>query len=73
MKVRKGQVYTFHASAWDRFDRRHNTPNDGTKVRVCTPNGCPPPNTMGHCFVETMNGQFIGLVACASLAKESTQ
>jgi hypothetical protein len=38
-------------------------------VRVCTPYGCPPPNTMGHCFVETLEGKFIGLVSTASLHK----
>lgn len=70
MKVRKNGVYTFRAAGWDRFDRRANTPADGTKVRVCTPHGCPPPNAMGHCFVETLAGEFIGLVATASLRKE---
>jgi hypothetical protein len=70
MKVRKGGVYTFRACGWDRFDRKQNTPADGTRVRVCTPHGCPPPNTMGHCFVETLDGQFIGLVSTASLSRE---
>lgn len=69
MKVRKGSVYTFHAVGWDRFDRRSNTPAEGTKVRVCAPYGCPKPNVMGHCFVETMEGKFIGLVSTASLSK----
>lgn len=36
MKVRKGSVYTFKACGWDRFDRRDNTPTDGTRVRVCS-------------------------------------
>jgi hypothetical protein len=69
-KVRKGSVYTFRACGWDRFDRKPNTPADGTRVRVCTPHGCPAPNTMGHCFVETLDGQFIGLVSTASLSRE---
>jgi len=67
MKVRKGAVYFFNAVGLDRFDRRANTPDDGTIVRVCTPYGCPPPNTMGHCFVETLEGKFIGLVCTGSL------
>ena len=67
MKVRKGQICRFEANGWDRFDRRTNTPENGTLVRVCTPHGCPPPNTMGHCFVETLEGKFIGLVSTGSL------
>jgi hypothetical protein len=35
------------------------------------PYGCPKPNTMGHCFVETLDGKFIGLVSTASLTKEA--
>jgi hypothetical protein len=69
MRVRKGSIYTFNACGWDVFDRRNNTPTNGTKVRVCAPHGCPSPNTMGHCFVETLDGHFIGLVATASLSK----
>ena len=71
MKVRKGQVLVFNAVGWDRFDARSNTPVNGTVVRVCTPHGCPPPNAMGHCFVETLEGKFIGLVSTASLSKRT--
>lgn len=71
MRVRKGQILTFRACGWDVIDRRDNTPADGTRVRVCAPYGCPPPNAMNHCFVETLAGQFIGLVSCNSLTKES--
>ncbi len=67
MKVRKGRVYVFEASPWDIIDARSNTPANGTKVRVIHPPGCPPPNVMGHCHVESMEGEFIGLVATASL------
>jgi hypothetical protein len=58
----------FEACGWDVYDRRGNTPYNGTLVRVCTPYGCPPPNTMGHCFVETLQGDFIGLVHTNSLS-----
>lgn len=67
MKVRKGGVYRFEACGWDVYDRKPNTPENGTMVRVCTPHGCPAPNTMGHCFVESLEGKFIGLVSCNSL------
>lgn len=70
MRVRKGQVFTFKACGWDVYDRRANTPADGTRVRVCTPRGCPPPNAMGHCFVETMDGKFLGLVHTNSLQRD---
>ena len=73
MKVRKGSIYMFRASLWDVADRRSNTPENGTLVRVCHPYGCPPPNTMGHCHVETLDGKFIGLVACASLLPQERQ
>jgi hypothetical protein len=69
MKVRKGGVYRFEASGWDVFDRKSNTPENGTLVRVCTPAGCPAPNVMNHCFVETLGGKFIGLVSCNSLVR----
>jgi hypothetical protein len=72
MKVRKGGIYVFKACGWDRFDRKDNTPADGTVVRVCTPHGCPPPNAMGHCFVETLAGKFIGLVCTGSLVKKAS-
>jgi hypothetical protein len=67
MKVRKGAVYTFRACGWDIFDRHNNTPANGIRVRVVHPYGCPAPNTMGHCHVESLDGQFIGLVSCNSL------
>lgn len=69
MKVRKGSTYVFRACLIDAVDRRSNTPANGTVVRVCHPHGCPPPGTMGHCHIETLEGKFIGLVACASLHK----
>ena len=70
MKVRKNAVYEFHARGWDVFDRKSSIPQDGTLVRVIHPHGCPPPNTMGHCHVETLAGKFVGLVCCGSLTKQ---
>ena len=67
MKVRAGHIYMFRALGWDILDRTPRTPADGTIVRVCRPQGCPPPNTLNHCFVETLEGKFIGLVSTASL------
>jgi hypothetical protein len=67
MKVRNGQVLQFKACGWDIYDRHEGTPADGTIVRVCAPYGCPKPNTMGHCYVETLDGRFLGLVHTNSL------
>ena len=72
MKVRKGQIFKFEAAGWDLIDRKANTPANGAIVRVCTPHGCPPPNAMGHCFVETLEGKFIGLVSTNSLVKRGS-
>lgn len=68
--VRKGGIYVFHASLWDIADRRPYMPDEGTRVRVIHPHGCPAPNTMGHCHIESLAGQFLGLVACASLHRK---
>ena len=67
MRVRKGQRVKYEAAGWDSFDARTNLKN-GDIVRVCHPRSCPPPNTMGHCHVETLEGKFIGLVSTASLS-----
>lgn len=69
MKVRTGSKYRFEACGLDIWDRRENTPKDGTIVKVVQPHGCPKNNTMGHCFVSDLEGNFIGLVSTGSLHK----
>lgn len=67
-RVRINSLYTFAAVGFDRFDRRAHTPADGEVVRaIKSPHGCPPAGTMGHIYVATPEGQFIGLVQVASL------
>lgn len=70
MKVRTGGVYVYtrEHSLWEMADAKHGTPS-GTQVRVVKCNGCPPPNTMGHAHIETMDGTFIGLVHTAALSR----
>ena len=68
-KVRKGQRVVYRPVGLDIYDARTNL-LPGQVVRVCHPHGCPKPNTMGHCHVETLDGQFVGLVLVASLQKE---
>lgn len=76
MRVRKGAVYRFHASAWDCYDPPYGVKTglitNGDLVRVIHPHGCPAPNTMGHAHIETLAGEFAGLVACGSLSKVLT-
>jgi hypothetical protein len=63
-------VYRYEPVGWDVFDRRPNQPERGTLVRKCSPAGCPPNGTMGHCFVEDAEtGDFYGLVLVKSLQK----
>lgn len=41
----------------------------GTIVRVINLRGCPKANTMGHCYIEHIGGEFIQLVCTGSLQK----
>jgi len=69
-KVRVGSTYTYHAAGLlDKCDPK-STAQDGQKVRVVNLHGCPKANTMGHCHIEDMNGNFLGLVSTHSLRKE---
>lgn len=68
MRVRKGQKVKYNPNGWDTLDPKTNLkPGDIVRVTHCP--GCPPPNTLNHCHVETLDGKFIGLVHCNSLEK----
>jgi len=69
MKVRVGSVYTWVACMLDTLHPSIKRIADGTKVRVVNMKGCPPANTMNHCYAETLDGQWLGLVCCSSLYK----
>ena len=64
-KVIAGRKYVFHPVGLDVFDAR-TSPKDGDVVEVVNKFGCPPANTMGHCFVNK-DGLFAGLVLTNSL------
>lgn len=66
MKVRKGQKVRYNPNMMDQIDPKTNL-KKGDVVKVCHPHGCPKPNTMNHCHVETLDGKFLGLVSCNSL------
>ena len=56
-------VYVFTPVGMDRWDRRANQPEAGTRVVKIQPAGCPRNGTMGHCYVaDAETGQFYGLV-----------
>lgn len=63
-RVRVNGLYWFDPVPIDRY-----TPCvRGTVVRVINLRGCPPANTMGHCYIEdATTGEFIRLVCCNSL------
>ena len=65
MKVKVNSVYIYHANLLDRCDGRTGL-LDGTLVTVANRHGCPPANTMGHCYVDDGRGRG-GLVSTNSL------
>lgn len=73
MKVRKGAVYIFKPVGWDVIDPPYGVKTGSLKpgdlVRVIHMPGCPAPNVLGHCHIETAEcGRvFAGLVHCNSL------
>lgn len=69
MKVRVGSIYTWVACMLDTLHPSVTRIPDGTKVRVVNMKGCPPANTMNHCYAETIDGVWLGLVCCSSLYK----
>jgi hypothetical protein len=66
-KVRVNSIYYYVPNLLDRCDGRTNL-KSGDAVRVINLYGCPPANTMGHCYVEdARTGTLGGLVHCNSL------
>lgn len=66
MRVRVNSIYTLLPVFLDREFSVHT----GERVRVVNLPGAPPANTMNHCYVDDMDGNFIGLVHTNSLVKE---
>jgi len=67
-KVRVGKEYTYNPVPLDQFDGRTGL-KKGDIVKVVNLRGCPPANTMGHCYVERVSekGKFVGMVCTNSL------
>ena len=72
-KVRTGATYRFLPVGMDIYSPAHTGLERGTLVRVVKLHGCPPPNTMGHAHVETLAGEFAGLVLCNSLMPKNAK
>jgi hypothetical protein len=70
-RVRNGARYRFEPVIYDQLDApygvRAGILKIGDIVRVKNCPGCPPANTMGMAHIETLAGEFAGLVFTNSL------
>ena len=68
-RVQAGRKYVYRPVGLDVWDSRiyGGMVKAGDYVKVVNLPGCPRANTMGHCHIETMDGQFAGLVLTNSL------
>ena len=67
-KVRVGKWYIYKPVGMDIWDPCTDL-KTGERVKVINKYGCPPANTMGHCYVENTEQEFKGLVLCNSLSE----
>jgi len=66
-KVRVNSLYRYNPVLMDIITPPYKYIKKGEVVRVINKYGCPKANTMGHCYVEDMKGDFLGLVCTNSL------
>ena len=70
-KVRVGSLYAYYPTILDQCDPPKGAHiEEGQIVRVINLRGCPPANTMGHCYIETSDtkgAEFLGMVCTNSL------
>ena len=71
-KVRPGQRFVYDPVMMDAIDPSYGVKagllKAGDVVKVMkSPRGCPPCGTMGHCYVESLAGKFLGLFVTNSL------
>ncbi len=69
MKVRANAVYTFERNGMDILFS-HATVDNGVTVRVINLRGAPKCNTMGQCHIESLSGEFLGMVDTRSLVRK---
>lgn len=65
-KVKVGESYVYQPVLIDRVDPKTSIPKGAIVTAIKSPRGCPPINTMAHCYVA-FNGRFAGLVHVNSL------
>jgi hypothetical protein len=69
MKTKNRAVYRLEPTGiLDRCDARIMSYADA-EVQKTQPFGCPPNGTMRMAYVQTLDGEFIGLVSLSSLVK----
>jgi hypothetical protein len=68
MRVRVNSIYVYNPVPLDLIDGKVSC-NKGDKVRVINLPGAPKANTMNHCYIESLEGTFLGMVCCNSLEK----
>ncbi len=66
MKVRVRSKYVYNPNLLDLIDARTEA-TSGSIVRVVNLPNTPKANTFGHCYIETLEGTFLGLVSINSL------
>jgi hypothetical protein len=73
MRVRVNSIYTYAPVMIDVINPPIGVERGmleiGQRVRVVNKHGCPKANVMGHCYIESMIGSFLGLVHTNSLVK----
>ena len=72
-RVQAGRIYVYRPVGMDLWDSRiyADRVHPGDEVTVVNLCGCPKANTMGHCHINTLDGQFAGLVLTNSLILKS--
>jgi len=67
-RVKVGKTYEFQPVLFDRMSPPAGCEvAEGQRVKVVNQYGCPKANTMGMCYIETMEGEFAGMVCTNSL------
>ena len=69
-KVRVNSKYFYYPVMMDVIQPPYGNPKVGQQVRVINKYGCPKANSMGMCYIESLDGVFLGMVCTNSLQKE---
>ena len=72
-KVRVKSKYFYYPVMWDVLNPPFGNVSEGQAVRVVNKAGCPKANTMGMCYIESLTGEFLGMVCTNSLTKEKEE